>query len=248
MFKVYVCEDNEIQSEKMDDVLCSIIKAENLDMEIGCITGNPEEIIRTIKQENNPSIFFLDIDLGCDMNGLELAMEIRRMLPRCYIVFVTTHSEMSFLTFSYKVEALDFILKDNPDDFRNRVYQCIMQAIKRNKIENTNEIKKLTLKIGDHVRIIPLDEIKFFEVASEGRKISVHGTNFIMEFPGKLKDIEKSVDEKFVRCHRGFIVNTDYVEDVDINGRIVHMQGGEECPMSVRMGKGLSRRINKNFK
>lgn len=240
MFKIYICEDDQMQRQRMDDILSEIINTENQNIQKGYITGNPYEMLEAVKDEKNTGLFFIDIDLGGDINGLELAKEIRKIQPRCYIVFVTTHSEMSFLTFSYKVEALDFILKDNPEELKSRVHQCLIMALNRSENESVNENKILTLKIGEHVRVFLQDEIKFFEVSPENRRIIIHGVDTIMEFPGKLKDIEKCVDERFVRCHRGFIVNKDYVERVDVGERIIYIEGGESCPMSVRLGKKLN--------
>ena len=37
---------------------------------------------------------------------------IRQRDPLCSIIFVTTHAEMTYLTFMYKI-ALDFIIKDH---------------------------------------------------------------------------------------------------------------------------------------
>lgn len=240
MLKIYVCEDNEIQLKKLDTIIENIIETENLDIEKGCITANPKVIIDAVEHDKNTGLFFLDIDLGCDINGLELAKQIRKIQPRCYIVFITTHSEMSFLTFSYKVEALDFILKDNQDELLNRVKQCVVLAFHRNEMDTINPVKKLTLRIGEHVRVISQDQIKYFEFSTKDRKIVMHGVDTIMEFPGKLKDIEKSVDERFVRCHKSFIVNKEFIEDTDLTKRIVYIKGGEICPVSVRFGKKLN--------
>lgn len=49
------------------------------------------------------------------MNGFELAQEIRKFDPRGFIIFITTHAELSYMTFTYKVEALDYIIKDDID-------------------------------------------------------------------------------------------------------------------------------------
>lgn len=239
MFKVYVCEDNEVQRLKMEGIIDDIKATNDFQFEKGIIAGKPEEILENIKDEKGQDLYFLDIDLGCEMNGLDLAKEIRKVQPRCYIVFVTTHSEMSFMTFSYRVEAMDFILKDNPDDLKNRVHQCVIQAISRRENDNVKPSKNISIKIGDHVKNVPLDQIKYFEAAGESRKLILHGNSSIIEFYGKLKDIEQQVDERFVRCHRAIIINKDYIERIDKDEHIIYLEDGESCPMSVRLGKNL---------
>lgn len=56
-------------------------------------------------------MLFLDIQLEADINGIKLASEIRKHDPVGNIIFVTSHSELTYLTFVYKVAAMDFILK-----------------------------------------------------------------------------------------------------------------------------------------
>ena len=113
MLNVYICEDNVEQRNRVEGYVNEIIEAENLDMECVCATEDPQVILDCVNKEEQEGIFFLDIDLQTEMNGIQLADEIRKIQPRCYIVFITSHSEMSYMTFSYKVEAMDFIIKDN---------------------------------------------------------------------------------------------------------------------------------------
>ena len=49
-----------------------------------------------------------------DINGIKLGSEIRKYDPIGNIIFVTSHSELTYLTFVYKVSAMDFIFKDDP--------------------------------------------------------------------------------------------------------------------------------------
>lgn len=71
---------------------------ENLDMETGLITEDPYEFIEYIKENTASGIYFLDVDLKSDINGIQLAEQIREYDPRGFIVFITTHAEMSYLT------------------------------------------------------------------------------------------------------------------------------------------------------
>lgn len=88
-------------------------------------TGDPHSILEKAQLSKNTGLYFLDICLGTDMNGLILAQKIREIDARCFIVLITSHSEMSLMTFQYKVEALDFILKDNPSCIQERIDDCI---------------------------------------------------------------------------------------------------------------------------
>ena len=111
MLKAFICEDNKNQREKLTKIIEDIILIENYDMDLGLSTSDPYELINSITGTTNTGIYFLDVDLHSDINGIQLAEKIREHDPRGFIVFITTHAEMSYLTFIYKVEAMDYIIK-----------------------------------------------------------------------------------------------------------------------------------------
>ena len=239
MLKIYICEDIEVQREKIRKSIENIILIENLDMELSCVSNNPHTILEKVKETEDVGIYFLDIDLGADMTGLTLAQEIRKYDPRGFIIFVTTHSEMSYMTFIYKLEALDFILKDNPEELDRRVYECILKANQRFASVNNKVQANFSVKVNEKVITVDYDEILFFETSTNVHKIILHCKKREMEFWGKIKDIEKEVDERFYRCHRSFLVNKDNIREIDFQNRVIYMVNGDECLISTRMMKGL---------
>lgn len=239
MLKIYVCEDIEVQRNKIKQVIENIILMEDLDMELGCVSENPHEIIEKVKETEYVGIYFLDIDLGADMTGLTLAQEIRKYDPRGFIIFITTHSEMSYMTFIYKLEALDFILKDNVEDLEKRIYECLLKANQRYAAVTNKVQTNFSVKVNEKVFTVDYDDILFFETSPNVHKIILHCKNRQMEFLGKMKEIEKEVDKRFYRCHRSFLVNKDNIKEIDFQNRVIYMVNGDECLISSRMVKGL---------
>lgn len=239
MLKIYVCEDVEVQRDKIQKVIENIVLMEDLDMELGCVSEDPHRILEKVKETEEVGIYFLDIDLGADMTGLTLAQEIRKYDPRGFIIFVTTHSEMSYMTFIYKLEALDFILKDDSEELGKRVYECILKANQRFASVNNKMQANFSVKVNEKVFTVDYDEILFFETSPNVHKIILHCKNRQMEFLGKIKDIEKELDERFYRCHRSFLVNRENIREIDFQNRVIYMVNGDECLISSRMMKGL---------
>ncbi|MGV7275496.1 response regulator, partial [Mycobacterium kansasii] len=86
----------------------------------------PHEILASVRRQSpEKAVFLLDIALNSDINGIQLASEIRDLGGRNKIIFVTTHTELSLTVFQYQVEALDFILKDFPDQLYDRLRQVL---------------------------------------------------------------------------------------------------------------------------
>lgn len=239
MLKVFICEDNSIQENRFKKIINDIILIENYDMKIELSTSDPYEILDHLKTNRISGIYFLDVDLNSDINGIQLAEEIRKYDPRGFIVFITSHAEMSYLTFVYKVEAMDYIIKDNYSNIRNKISDCIKNANDKYKITSNNFQKIFSIKVNDKIVNVDLNDILFFETSSTIHKVILHCTNRQVEFYSKMKEIEKNLDSRFCRCHNSFIVNKEKIKEIDKKNRIAYMVNGEECLISTRGIKNL---------
>lgn len=239
MLKIFICEDNKVQRQKFESIIENTIIIENYDMTLQLSTENPFEIIYYLKSNNTSGLYFLDIDLHSDINGINLAEKIREYDPRGFIVFITTHAEMSYLTFLYKVEAMDYIIKDNYNNIKQRIDECIKNAYNKYKSKVSDLHKVFSIKVDDKIINMDLDEIIFFETSSTIHKVILHSKNRQVEFYGKMKEVENMLSNKFCRCHNSFIINKDNIKEIDRKNRIAYMTNGEECLISTRGIKNL---------
>jgi len=238
MLDVIICEDNEYQRTQMEKIIRDEIK--NLDLSIVLSTGEPSAVIKYVeKSEDKCFIYFLDIDLGNEMHGIELAKNIRKLDPTGYIIFVTSHEEFTQLTFKYKVQALDYIVKSNGDNMRDRVRECIVEAYSQYKNINGKEDKVISINSGNNIIKLKLEDILFFETTDKEHKIRIHTPNEQVEFYGTLKEIEKKVSSDYYKCHRSFFVNTKNIKSIDKDKLAIHMINGETCYVSKLYLKGL---------
>ncbi len=239
LLKVFICEDNNEQRKRFTKLIEDIIIIENFDMEVALSTEDPHTIIDHLKNHEISGLYFLDVDLKSNINGIKLGETIREYDPRGFIVFITTHAEMSYLTFIYKVEAMDYIIKDNYNTIKERIHQCIINANKKYCLKSDATGKNFIIKIRDKIISVQYSKILFFETSSIIHKIVLHATNRQVEFYAKMKDIENNLDDRFYRCHKSFLVNKDNIKEIDIPNRTIHMNNGEECLVSSRLLKGL---------
>ncbi|MDE7310737.1 MAG: LytTR family DNA-binding domain-containing protein [Eubacterium sp.] len=235
MIDVYICEDNLEQRKVIEQYISSAILIEEYDMALKIVSGDPEKILDTVKQSENMGLYFLDIELQANMNGLVLANKIREYDPRGFIIFITSHSEMSFLTFKYKVEALDFILKDHPQQLQQKICECMEHVAKKySKITRGNG-KTITITRSRRSITLEYHEILFFETSLNEHKIIVHTKNKSIEFFGKMKEIEDEVGKEFIRCHRAYLVNKKNIKEVNYEDKYIVMKTNARCPISYRM-------------
>lgn len=239
MLKVFICEDNIKQKDRFIKIINNIILIENYDMEIELATHDPYEVINNIKENTTSAIYFLDVDLSSDINGIQLAECIRKYDPRGFIVFITSHAEMSYLTFLYKVEAMDYIIKDNYENIAIRIKECIENAHTRYLTKTTDLQKIFSIKVNDKIISVNYENILFFETSSTIHKIIMHCENRQIEFYSQMSSLIKSLDDRFCRCHTSYIVNKNKISEIDKKNRKVYMVNGEECLASIRGIKNL---------
>lgn len=121
MLSVFVCEDDKIQREKLEKIIRNVIMIEELEMEFTLSTGDIKELLELVKKLEPIGLYFLDVDLQQELNGIELASEIRKYDTFGKIVFLTSHTELMPLAFQYRVEALDYIIKSEEEAMRLRL-------------------------------------------------------------------------------------------------------------------------------
>lgn len=243
MIDVYICEDHPEQRKVISQYIRSAILIEEYDMKIGMETEDPEKILEAVRNSENMGLYFLDIELNTNMNGLVLADRIREYDPRGFIVFITSHSEMSFLTFQYKVEALDFILKDHPQQMQRQICECMKHVMQKYSKITRGSGKTISITRGGRRITLEYQEIIFFETSSNEHKLIVHTKNKSIEFFGKMKEIENEVGEEFIRCHRAYLVNKANIQEVNYEDKCIVMKTQERCPISHRMLGQIKKKI-----
>lgn len=236
--EVLICEDELAHQQRLENILNELKVRDHGDIEIVCITDQPNDIIDYIqKNRKSKKIYFLDVDLKGNMNGIELAKEIRKVDPIGEIIFITSHLEYSLITFKYKVSALDYIIKQEKEKVKKRINDCLKEIKKREKILATEE-KTLSINLGGEITKVNTDDILFIETSGM-RKLMIHTLCEHLEFYGTLKELEKELDDKFYKVHRSYIVNKHKIKRVDKVNRIIYMINNEQCLVSARYLRGV---------
>ncbi|MEI4529368.1 LytTR family DNA-binding domain-containing protein [Priestia megaterium] len=246
MFNIFLCEDSELERKKLTKYVQDYVKKRKEDMVFSLSTDSPKEILKQSQlNANRKNIYFLDVEIkNSNINGIHLASEIRKYDPNCYIIFITSHVELSYLTFIYKVEALDYIIKDNFDNIQKRLIECLDTVLSREStLKNTNPNNFFTVETNNKSLSFQIDEILYFETSQSIHKVILHTNNKIIEFYGKLKEIVQ-LNNNFYRCHQSYVVNITNIKKVNTKDMIIIMNNNEQCYVSRRLLKGLKNHIS----
>lgn len=107
MIRVLLGEDQAL----VRGALAALLKLEG-DMEVVAEVARGDQVV-TAALATQPDVALLDIELpGCD--GITAAGELRRALPACRVMMVTTFGRAGYLKRAMAAGAVGFLLKDAP--------------------------------------------------------------------------------------------------------------------------------------
>jgi len=265
LLDIFICEDSSEFLYRIEKIVGNCIKTEKLNATIACTTTHPKKILQYIKQNKVFGLYFLDLDLKCDMNGFQLADEIRKHDPRAFIVIITSDSESKSLSFEYIIEAMDYITK-GIFNFEERICNCLCTAHSRYTERNKCMSEKLCLKLSEDTVIsgdteltrgstvyVDFADILFIETTpSKTHQIIVNCISAKYMSRNDLNKVISLLDEKFVRCHKSFIVNVGKILNFNPDKRKLWLTDGTVLDMGgvyvehVRNGlNALYARLNK---
>jgi len=170
-----------------------------------------------LADEDVPDILFLDIQMP-GINGMEAAKELRKKKRGLILIFITALEEYVFQAFD--VGAFHYLVKPFSDE---RFYDILDKAVEEyeenerkgraDQKDADRESRYMVVKTkGSRIKVI-LDTIMYAEVFN--RKIVLHTTEDIVEYYGKMAELQKRLGEDFYRTHRGYLVHFKYVKKYD---------------------------------
>lgn len=191
-------------------------------------------LARTIQENCGFDLFFIDIEMP-NLNGMELARQIRDCLPSAIIIFLTAHSEFSLE--GYRFGVLRYIPKL---ELSRRLPEALDAAqTEFSKLES----KFLTVRHYNDVIRITYQEIVYVRHVLRSSQIVTLHAGMIKDNRGLKAIHEQLNDERFIYIDRSTFVNLDHVRQ--IQGSEVILRNMERLPISRQMLTKVKYTINR---
>lgn len=163
-----------------------------------------------IMENHDPDILFVDINMP-GLSGMEF---VKSLSKKYQIVFTTAYSE--YAVESYKVEAVDYLLKPiTYADFLKSANKVKLKIEDNSKSVENNASDHFFVKAdGKHVRIA-FEKICYIESLSEYVKIHLLDGGKVITYM-RLKHLEAALpSHQFMRIHRSHIINLNEIKAVE---------------------------------
>lgn len=242
MVRVAVCDDNKVFLEMLVRMVKEKLEEYNV---ANRITDYMSGTVFLEHHKKEPfDIVFLDIIMP-DMDGFEVAKEIRKISEKTYIIFVTTERSLVYDVFDF--EAFDFVPKDSFELLEGKLNRVINRLS-----EHLSAYMKICLDISlGEKKVIEPCEIVWVQskenyvdyVLITGEKLHIRGT-----IDSVLKILSPRL---FVRIHNRNIVNMMHIIRIDYPNNEVIMRDSQRISISRKYKNELDMmyiKFNKDFR
>lgn len=203
---IYICDDERTSIAALEH----LIRKENVPGLVIKSFRSGEELLPAL-DEQLPDLLILDI-LMKGMTGIETLRKIREVSNELPVAFCTSSKE--YALDGYRLKAVRYLEKPaTPED----VHDLIQFIVEEQK-------KKPMLYIGEEA--LDLRDILYME--QKNHNVEIHLSNASTRlWYGKLDSLQPYLTDSFVRCHKSFIVNLQYVIGFDRELSVFTMKNGD---------------------
>ncbi|MFB9274265.1 LytR/AlgR family response regulator transcription factor [Cohnella cellulosilytica] len=227
-----VCEDEQRQLEYLIDLLKKV--ADGGDHEF--ISFDTPQKLMNYAQNNHIDVLVMDINLGTD-NGIDWVNKIHDFQWLMPVIFVTGDDKRRWNV--YDANHVYALRKPvNEDELVKAVGKAINAAAWRDR-----EMKSKCMVVKNRAvqTVVGFHEILYME--SEKRKLHIYFKNELIVAGEPLvtyasvKDTMRQLDGRFNQCHKSFIVNMDFIRNLDRQRYVYVLKNGKEIPISQSMAR-----------
>lgn len=172
------------------------------------------------------------LDLACvdveGTDGLSVAVQTRAGSERAFIVIVAdaARSPMDYLRPEIMPGAL--LLRPLGAQQLKQVMRSSVEALLRERKQDDGTAFRLQQQGGD--KLIPYSWICYFE--ARNKKIVLCTEDKEYTFSGTIDRLQAELGQRFVRCHRSFLVSRSHIDQIYLSRNYIVLTNGMKIPLS----------------
>ncbi len=223
-----ICDDNITEIEYISKIVGKWARANGNTAAISTFES-AESFLFHYADDKSFDILLLDIQMK-NMNGVELAKQIRLENDAVQIIFITGFPD--FMAEGYEVSALHYLMKPVSEQ---KLFEVLDKACKRlGKSERT-----ILLKVEGESVCVPVGSIVYIESFAHTVEITTNKEKIKAGL--SISDLEAELGEGFIRCHRSYIVGLRYIKRIRQSEVIL------DNDISIPLSRRLYNKVNQAF-
>jgi two-component system, LytTR family, response regulator len=231
--RAYVVDDEALAVQRLTRLLEATRR-----VDVTGSTTDPEEALEFLRQHADVDVLFLDIQMP-GLTGFELLEQLDRDIP---VVFTTAFDRYAVNAFD--VNSVDYLLKPIERERLDRALDKVqtrsptdVRALARQlaaELAPSRRLERIASRVGERTTILEVARISHF-FARDKLTFAVSGERQHM-IESTLAELEERLDpRRFVRIHRGTIVNIGFVQELypGVDGTMVRLKDEKKTELSV---------------
>lgn len=200
--RIAICDDEEVQQKLVKKYLEEWAEKNNVLLEVKLFLSG-ENFLFQWEDDKNYDLLILDIEMG-RLNGMELAVEIRRQNEELPILFVTGYDR--YMAQGYEVSALHYLLKP----IHKEKFFAVMDKLNRKEKQEP----KLLFQTESGAISLPVSKVWYLE--ARGHQCILYTADEEYVLHSSISAIVQYLSDypEFVRCHRSYLVNVRHISAI----------------------------------
>lgn len=230
MLNFIVCDDNKTITSKVSGIISKVMMPIDLDYRINKFEKYDLEFRKLMTSKIGKKVYILDIEVE-ETSGLDMARRIREKDWDSIIILVSAHYELSTQAYQNRLLILDFICKFN--DFERKINDCLQTVLNILKHKTS-----LSFVIDNVMHEIDYNDVIYITRDEKKRKVVVCTYYKKFDINTTLMEIQKKLNNNFIKTHRACIVNRENIKSIDYNENKIVFKNNEETYLLSRSCKG----------
>lgn len=225
--------DDELSAR---DILSNLLKYNCPHVEIVDACSDIEEAVKSIRK-HQPDLVFLDIEMP-NFAGYEIGQFFEKL--EFEIIFVTAYD--SYAVKAFELSAVDYLLKPiEIDRLKSAVkkfeekrlanqamnYQVLLETLE------SEMVKKFVVTVNAGQKVLNVDDVIAIKASESYSDIlTIDGSTYT--YSKNLKHFENLLEKNpnFVRTHKSWLVNTNFIKSYSKSQFIILLENGIEAKLS----------------
>ena len=226
-YKIAICDDSDADRQYIAGLVSDWGIHANCTVQISTFVS-AESFLFHYVEKSDYDILLLDIEMGT-MDGVTMAKKLRLDNDTVQIVFITGYSD--YILEGYEVAALHYLMKPVRKDKLFSVLDRAAEKFSKNE-------KILNFDVSGEMVRIPIYQIRYADVS--GNYVTVHASADLT-VKMTLGELEKELDDRFLRVSRSVVVNLTQVSRV--TKKEIRLNDGAAIPLPRGAYESVNRAI-----
>ena len=184
------------------------------------------------KNDSNIDLIFLDVEMP-GMSGIELLESFHDLPP---VIVISSKEKYAVKAFENK--AIHYLVK--PIEY-GKFLKALERVFQLHETNKGDQLDYIFIKDGSSLSKVNYREILYFESLGDYVKVHVKDKTYTVNTTMKNVEDKLKSNPQFLRIHRSFTINLNYLENFDSESAIVL---NKPIPIGNKYRSGLQTRLN----